>query len=49
MILTEPDFLDLIFKRSTVPKKMKSKLAHPWSADFRLILQASEKRIGFKS
>lgn len=49
MIITEPTILDCFLKRSTTPKKMKSKLAHPWSNDFRFILQASEKRIGFKS
>lgn len=48
-IITEPTILDRLLKRSTVPRKMKSKLAHFWSDDFRFILQASEKRIGFKS
>jgi len=46
-VLTEPSILDSFLKRSTVPKKMKSKLARNWSNDFRFILQVSEKNIGF--
>lgn len=48
-VIANPNFLDFLFKRSTIPLKMKSKLAHPWTDDFRLILQLSEKKIGFKS
>lgn len=49
MIVTNPSLLDSFLKRSTIPKKMKSKLARSWSEDFRFILQVSEKRVGFKS
>ncbi len=49
MVITEPTYFDCLLKKSTVPLKMKSKLAHPWSNDFRLILQASEKQIGFRA
>jgi hypothetical protein len=48
MVITEPTLLDQFLKRSTVPRKMKSKLAKPWTDDFRLILQCSEKGVGFK-
>lgn len=49
MVLTEPSLLDYFLKITTVPLKMKSKLALPWSRDFRFILQISEKKIGFRS
>ncbi|MGZ3787671.1 MAG: hypothetical protein ACXVLQ_04070 [Bacteriovorax sp.] len=49
IIITEPTWIDHLLKRSTVPLKMKSKLARPWSDDFRFVLLASEKRVGFKS
>jgi hypothetical protein len=49
MVLTNPSLLDYFFRLTSVPKKMKSKSARPWSSDFRFILQVSEKRIGFRS
>lgn len=49
MVLTEPSVLDLFLKRSTTPKKMKSKHAQNWNSDFRLILQLSEKGVGLKA
>lgn len=49
MIIAEPSVLDYFLKRSTTPKKMKSKLAENWTSDFRFILQVSEKGIGFKA
>ncbi len=49
MVITEPTWFDRIFKRSSTPNKMYSKLALPWSNDFRLIMQLSEKGIGFKA
>lgn len=42
-----PGFLKKLLGYSQVPTKMKSKHAHPWSKDFRFILQLSEKDIGF--
>ncbi len=49
MIITEPGFIDCLLKKSRTPMKMKSKHAQPWTRDFRFILQASEKKIGFKA
>lgn len=49
MIIAEPTILDQFLKRSTTPKKMKSKHGLEWSADFRFILQVSEKGVGFKA
>lgn len=48
-VFTEPSILDSFLKRSTTPKKMKSKNALDWNDDFRFILQVSEKGIGFKA
>ena len=48
-VITNPTVLDQFLKRSTVPRKMKSKQSLVWSDDFRFILQVSEKGIGFRS
>jgi hypothetical protein len=42
-----PGLLKKLLGYSKVPAKMKSKHAHLWSAEFRFILQLSEKEIGF--
>lgn len=48
-VLTNPTFIDRLFKRTNVPLKMKSKHALNWSNDFLLTLQLSEKGIGLKA
>ena len=47
-IIVSPNFFDKIFHGSDVPSKMKSKLAHEWSAEFLLTMKLSEKMIGLK-
>ncbi len=50
MVILEPSFLDcLLRKTGSVPRKMASKLAHDWTLDFRLVIQLSDKKIGFKA
>jgi hypothetical protein len=49
MVLTNPNILDRILNKSNTPLKMKSKKAFNWSNDFLLIMQLSEKNIGFKA
>ncbi len=42
-----PGLMKRLFGYTSVPDKMKSKLAHEWTNDFKFILQLSEKEIGF--
>lgn len=48
MVLTEPTLLDYFLKRAVPNLKMKSKHALPWSDDFKLVMQLSSRRIGFR-
>lgn len=48
-VITNPTWFDFLMRRTKVAIKMKSKLAHEWSLDFRLILQLSEKHVGIKA
>ncbi|MBY0414366.1 MAG: hypothetical protein K2Q18_09380 [Bdellovibrionales bacterium] len=48
MIITEPTVIDYFFKRATPGLKMKSKHAIPWNDNFKLIMQLSSRKVGFR-
>lgn len=48
-VITEPTKWDYFLKRTKIHEKMDSLLADNWNADFRLILQLSEKNVGIRS
>lgn len=48
-VVTEPSWLDFLFRKTKVEMKMRSPFAHEWTKDFRLTLQLSEKLIGIKA
>lgn len=47
-IVTEPSLWDRLAGRAKVPSRMKSKLAREWNPDFKLIMQLSSEKIGFR-
>jgi len=47
-IVFNPSILDRLFTCSNVPKKMRSKLALPWTNDFRLLMHLSKIGVGTK-
>ena len=47
-VMTTPGFFAQWFNKTYIPPKMKAKSAHPWTMDFRLILQLSAKGIGLR-
>jgi len=48
MVIMKPSITEKLFYSSHVPDQMRSKLARPWTEDFKLLLKLSEKGIGFK-
>jgi hypothetical protein len=47
-VITHPTIIDRLLKRTSVPQKMKSKLAKKWTHNLLFIFQLSEKGIGMK-
>lgn len=45
-VILEPNFFHSLFYKTSVPKKMESKLALPWSPEFYLTLKLAEKGVG---
>lgn len=48
MTIAEPSFMDYFLRRAKAPVKMKSKLAKEWNDSFKLIMQLSSHKIGFR-